>query len=201
MTIIPRTVACLFAASLLIATACGDADVTGPEEADNLLVNAGFEVGGSTGRPAFWEAVNDDGSVTFTWSNDLPRSGSRSAAISPGTVTGRVYAWSQDVSATLEPDRALELTAWVRTRDISGGVVVFVRCFGESDAGPDQLCFETTETVDDLTGTLDWTRVDVPFVVPDGTTFLRVTAAVLGQAGAGTAWFDDLAVTPVPLSF
>jgi len=195
MTVSARSLTCLLAASVLIVHACDDADVMSPEEDDNLLLNGGFEVEGSTNRPAFWAPVNEDGSVTFTWSADGPRSGMRSAAIAPGSVEGRVYAWSQDVSGNLDPGLQLELTAWVRTRTISTGVVVFVRCFGESAAGPDQLCFETTETDHDLTGTLDWTRVDVPFVVPKGTAFLRITAAVLGQAGAGSVWFDDLSVS------
>lgn len=182
-----------------VVPACDGADPIDASLLPSLLENGGFELAGDGDGPAGWFTQNGDAFSLFEWSGDVRRSGERSISIgvrSDALVGSRVYNWSQDIEGGFFDGESFELVGWVRTDNLARTAVVFVRCFAEDPPGP-QLCFETTETVVDLSGTHDWTRVGVPFQVAGGTRVLRITMAITRVNRGGRAWFDDFSLVPL----
>lgn len=184
--------------TLTMLSGCGGDDSTQPALPSGLLVNGDFEDAGVGDGPEAWFTQNGDEFSEFEWSRGMQRSGERSIsiAVSEDALVGtRVYNWSQDIVDGFFDGERFELTGWVRTEALTQTAVVFVRCFAEL-APLEQLCFETTETVVDLSGSRDWTEVRVPFEVAGGTRMLRVTVAITRVNRGGRAWFDDFSLVP-----
>ena len=84
------------------------------------------------------------------------------------------------------------ITAWARTEKVTGrGAFLAVRwaVYNYPERFP-YICSER------LTGTSDWTRLEVEIRGP-APEDVSAISIVLRQDGAGTSWFDDLDVTPI----
>ena len=150
----------------------------------DLLQNGSFEL-----------PVETLGAAPLNWSTDywLPtshlsrddgsaHSGASSVRIT--AVTNNDARFLQEVA--VEPDTQYMLTGWIKTENVSSG------------AGANLSLFGTWTHTDGLFGTNDWTRVSLWFNSGSST---RITiGARLGYWGGpstGTAWFDDLRLTPI----
>jgi hypothetical protein len=86
--------------------------------------------------------------------------------------------------------KAYEVSAWVKTEDVTGGATVSFSYNGD-------MGFLGRVTSDPISGTRDWTRVTVQVPpVPRHVYFCRVLLSA--QPGStGTAWFDDVEVKEI----
>ncbi|MDT9697967.1 Tat pathway signal protein [Streptomyces sp. P17] len=148
------------------------------------IANPGFEFGGSL--PTGWRAVTWSGTGTVTRDTTVARGGAASAKVtipSSGTVG-------------LAPGARIPLEqgtytygAWIRTDGVgSNGAYLDVLFFDSSGAlvGGDNKFFAAA-------GTHDWQQVTATLTTPATATQAEVQVRL---ATAGTAWFDDLTLTP-----
>ena len=151
--------------------------------AENLLRNSSFE-SGQGDRPRGWRTETWAGQADFQWVAG-GRSGERSVMIS--SQAGADAAWATTVS--VDPFARYRLSGWIRTEEVEpvqGGRGALLNVHGLSGA--------VTPAV---TGTRDWTRVEVEFDVEDQTE-LQINCLYGGWGRArGRAWFDDVALEKV----
>lgn len=154
----------------------------------NLLANSGFEhpTPDRTG-PAAWATDVGYPAVTMSWDRVVAHSGRHSVRItssSPADVR-----WVQQVA--VRPHTLYRLTGWIRTSQVTpspesadtGANIGFLGLWDRSVA---------------VVGTRGWTEVTI--TVDSGDLTRLTVAARLGfwsGLATGTAWFDDLNLTPV----
>ena len=78
------------------------------------------------------------------------------------------------------------LRGWIKTENVADSA--FLRLYFMDSA--DQILRQPDSNK--VSGTADWTEVQLPFTVPDGTAFIMI---YLELTGTGAAWFDDLELT------
>jgi len=103
--------------------------------------------------------------------------------------------WSQNVMRPLAGQRVV-LSAAIRTEDATNAEV-WVQCFARSPLR--EIKRFTTRDDTPVYGTKDWTEIEMTLDIPAETDFLTVRCVL---TGAGTAWFDAIALTkytPPPL--
>ena len=154
----------------------------------NSLSNAGFEIGeySPTGTPDEWASEAWDPSAEFFWADSTAYEGGLSVGIT--ALAPNDASWIQTVD--LEPDTNYLLSGWIKTQDVAhtGGV----------DAGAHLNLYGTWTRSEGVFGTSDWTYISMAF--NSGESGQVTVAARLGfwsGATTGTAWFDDLQVTPI----
>ena len=162
-----------------------------PANADpaNLLLNGSFEEGNysSTGSPAYWSKDIFDPSGVLLWDDTERLGGGRSIKITAPTPNDA--RWIQSVQ--VEPNTNYRISGWIKTENVG-------HTAQSEDAGASLGILGTWDqrTVG-LFGTHDWTYVSFVFNSREQT---QITlAARLGfwsGTATGTAWFDDLEVTP-----
>jgi hypothetical protein len=111
------------------------------------------------------------------------RAGQRAARFRATAAVTEGYAqW-----IAVRPSTRYVLSGWIRTQDVAG-TGAFLAAGGESllSAGP--------ERTPPRTGTAPWSEVRHEFTTGRDQHAIAVWA---GATGTGTAWFDDLAVTPI----
>lgn len=156
---------------------------------DNLLVNPSFTERGSLGRPLGWEVfvLPMDGA---TGRVDAP-DGSDPAAM---LYNPAPYAedpannWSQSVVGDFEGSEIV-LRGRIKTEDATEAAL-WLQCWDDSPA--QVIAGATSAQVQSMSGTRDWTLVDLRLVAPSGTDFVMVRCVLRGE---GRAWFDDLTLT------
>ena len=152
--------------------------ITKPYVLVDVLLNGGFEDGGST--PDFW---GKDAWIisrsTFTWDSAQKHSGNRSVGISNDTTNDA--RWVQTVS--VQPNAKYRLSGWTKTQDVATN----------GDRGANLSILGGFTSTNKLYGTNDWTFVSVDFDT-GSVTSLQVAARLGMYSGdtTGTAWFDDL---------
>ena len=156
---------------------------------ENLVENPGFEQPALNGRtPAAWGLPGMPG-VKFAWEDKVSRSGNRSGrveGIDPEKQSRYVQAWRQDIGPL--PDCDLLLSLWVKGKDLGKGRIAILH----RDKGRTVLANQGIATVE---GTFEWKEIVAPLQRVPGAVEVQL---VLGlQESAGTAWFDDVAVTPI----
>jgi hypothetical protein len=173
-----------------------DADIGG------LLVNGGFELPlGSEGWITSVQATSRF--HTFAVDSTTARTGRRSATIRidanhPSSVI--FYNWFQSIAAGFEAGRSYQLEAWGMTSDVTEGhrVYVEVRFFNVNNRQMGREWASVPAPPPSLGPRLDWQRVTVSFVVPEGTAVIDVRAGNTAPFNAGaTVWFDDVSIVPV----
>lgn len=133
--------------------------------------------------PIFVMKLADDASPA--WAEGVAHSGSRSIRIS-GTG-GRQEFYPDGAPCMVEPHRRYRLEGWIRTR----GVERFARLELESFEYTQSNVIERALSAP-VCGESEWTRVDV--VLDSGDEAYVLPRLVL--YGPGTAWFDDLRLSP-----
>jgi hypothetical protein len=159
----------------------------------NLLNNGSFENGNFslTSPPSDWTPDVFDPSATLTWDNSQAHLGSKSVKIEAPTPNDARWI-SQTV--TVQPDTNYLVSGWIKTENVA-------HSSQSVDAGANLSLFGTWMRSEGLFGTNDWTYVS--FVFNSGSDTQVTIAARLGYwsgTTTGTAWFDDLQLTPIDTS-
>ena len=166
---------------LILAFACG---------AENLLLNPSFETlygdlpghwhlflapeSGATGGP--------DGTVAFDGDYSVRIHNPRTLANDPCNN------WSQNITLDLS-GATLHVQGHIKVEEASQAVV-WLQCWGKAPWGTVHVA--TTSNSAPVSGTLDWTPIEMRVEVPDDTDFVTLRCVLKGQ---GAAWFDDFSIT------
>lgn len=149
-----------------------------------LLKNSGFELplANPGASPLDWTTDQWRSGAYFSRDGSNAHSGSSSGKITATEISDARFL--QEV--TVEPETHYLLSGWIKTQNVSEGVGANLSLFG------------TWSHTEGLLGTNNWTRVSLWFNSGSST---RITiGARLGYwsgPSAGTAWFDDLRLTPI----
>ncbi|MBI5833807.1 MAG: alpha-N-arabinofuranosidase [Armatimonadetes bacterium] len=143
------------------------------------LANAGFEADADW-RPTQW----GEGAYQATWTADRPHAGTHCAQLV--SAAGADCAWTQ--RAEVQPNARYRLSGWIRCQDVVAdtGRGAFLNV--QEVQGP---------TTPPLTGTHDWTRVEVEFDT-GALTSVQINCLLGGWGRSrGTCWFDDVVLERV----
>jgi hypothetical protein len=170
-----------FSWRISVAVAClaltGMVRVAQAAAAPNLLSNGAFEKE-ANGTPVGWESRRWAGEATLDLANEGHKS-TRSAMI----ASDKGADFSLATNVTVEPFAIYRLSGWIKTENVratSGrGAMINIH---EFDAATSRI----------LTGTNDWTRVEVVFNTSgQDRVWVHCCLGGWGQA-TGKAWFDGL---------
>ncbi|MFJ8487114.1 Tat pathway signal sequence domain protein [Streptomyces sp. NPDC094038] len=151
------------------------------------IANPGFEDGSDT--PEGWEVPGWGRTADVDWARDttVARTGSASLRVTATASNGFITVYSSP--KTRIGKGTYTYGAWIRTDGVTGqGAHIDPLFFDASGnlVGSDHRAFATT-------GTHDWQYVSIDLDTPDGATQLEMH---LRLSGPGTAWFDDVTLTP-----
>ena len=166
----------LVIAVTMVFGGCATAQAPGAQERSNLMNNASFEEVDDD-APERWRTQTWNGEAEFDFP-ETGRTGSRSVMIT--SEEGADAAWQQELR--VRPYSRYKLSAWIKTDDVKAttGRGVLLNLHETSGA-------ETRA----LTGTSDWTQVELEFDTLDNDS-VQVNCLFGGWGLAtGTAWFDD----------
>ena len=178
-------------AALGLLILLGTAHVGLAQPAAETLPNGSFERQ-REGRPAGWRTQTWGGEGTFEYAG-TGRTGQRSVRIA--SEQGADVGWAANVA--VEPFARYRLSAWIKTEDVR-----------VSNARGALLNIHNMQPIATpaLTGTNDWTRVEVVFETEEQDT-IQVNCLFGGWGLArGKAWYDDVSLEllsrspPLPLS-
>ncbi len=151
----------------------------------NLLPDPSVEHGDARG-PSGWEPRPAAGSTSrFEWVRGVAHSGERSLLIA-GTAdypAADRWRYGADRSLGLAPGTAATLAAWVRTEDVTGSAHLQFYAIGIGD----KILLQPTGG--HLSGTNDWTRLELQVTAPEEPCYVMPYVCL---KGAGRAWFDDI---------
>jgi len=151
-------------------------------QVENVLANPSFEQAADT-RPAGWEPYTWGGKGEFQHAK-LGRTGNRSVMIA--SQAGADVAWHAKLP--VEPFSTYRLSGWIKTEN--------VECHGGRGALLNLHNVQGVATPA-VTGTRDWTQVEVIFETGDQDS-LWVNCLFGGWGLAtGKAWYDDLCLQPL----
>ncbi|MBM3878281.1 MAG: alpha-N-arabinofuranosidase [Verrucomicrobia bacterium] len=172
------------ARSLLVAWVAGVAGGSGLTSDANLLPNGSFEEADG-GRPRGWRQERWAGEGTFSHA-EVGRSGGRSVRLA--SERGADVGWTTTVP--VDSFARYRLSGWIKTENVkvidARGALLNVHNLQPVATRP-------------VTGTTDWTRVEVEFDVDDQTT-VQVNCLLGGWGMAtGQAWFDDVQLEKLSL--
>lgn len=164
----------------VLGTVTAPADAGKPSEA-NAIINSSFEEE-RDGRPLTWTTATHSGRGEFNIGAEA-RSGARSAQIR--SSAGGDISWSQRVA--VQPDTSYRLSAWIKTDDVRGAMGALLNVH--------ELQGAQTVRTKAVTGTTDWSQVQVEFNSGDHKA-LTINCLFGGWGrSTGTAWFDDVKLT------
>ncbi len=155
----------------------------------NLAPNSGFEMADAA-APAWWaQRTPSDAQRTLSWDVNQAHSGERSLRIDNADDVISRWRTGHLGDLALKVGSDARTGVWIKTKDVARGAylrVYFMGADGSIVAQPQ------TESV---RGTTDWTCVELPLTVPEGTAYVML---YLELTGTGTAWFDNAALTGTP---
>lgn len=163
-----------------------------PTTMPNLIMNPGFEAGdyAPTNHPSDWSTDAWQDTSAFRWDSSISHSGTKSIRIVLSIPNGA--RWIQTVSVM--PNTKYTLAGWIRTENVAVSPPEQL-----ANIGANLSIYGTWDHSVDLKGTNDWTYVSFEFDSGDSS---EVTVACrLGywcSTTTGTAWFDDITLTPFP---
>ncbi|MCS7303562.1 MAG: hypothetical protein NZ602_00435 [Thermoguttaceae bacterium] len=167
----------LWVGRVVLVLAFGQSVLAGEAVPTNLIRNPSMELERG-GRPAGWKPVTWQGKGNLVYA-EMGRTGKRSLLIE--SAEGADMAWQ--IVVPVEPRGIYRLSGWIKTENVVAkngrGALLNIHNL------------QPTATAA-LTGTQDWTRVEVTFEVGDQDT-LQINCLFGGWGLAtGKAWFDDL---------
>jgi alpha-L-arabinofuranosidase len=177
-----RSMSRMMSLGILIVLAIAGAAFGQGKMVPNAMINGSFE-DLADGLPKAWRSVNWAAKAEFGLDDAIARSGLRSVRIS--STAGADASWQ--VIVPVKPFAKYKLSGWIKTQDLVPGVGkgALINLHGLDVMTPA------------LSGTRDWTRVEVAFET--GSNDAVSVNCLFGGWGkaVGTAWFDDLALTLV----
>jgi hypothetical protein len=158
-----------------------------PENASNAIRNGSFE-SENDGRPSRWNPVTHSGRGTLSLANQS-HSGGRSVQIS--SENGGDLSWATRVR--VKPHSDYRLSGWIKTEN-----VVKIRGARGAMFNIHELQDAVVGGTPAVSGTQDWTQVELTFNT--GALEVITINCLYGGWGrcTGTAWFDDVELTPAP---
>jgi len=156
-------------------------------QGENLLANPSFEDVAPDGRPVHWSPFVMPQAGAFAEADPLALDGTRAAMLHVPNLYEREPAnnWSQVVMADVA-GQDLVLTADIRTEAV-GEAAIWMQCFSREPARV--VAAATTSATTLLSGTKEWTPVEMHLSAPPETEFVVVRCVIKGR---GSAWFDSL---------
>jgi hypothetical protein len=151
-----------------------------PSDSTILLLNTDFEHGSSF--PDYWKTESFISSeVSFTWERTgMGHNGSRCVKIEHDGQPNDSR-WFQTIHVV--PGIPYTFTGWIKGENIGSGSGASICTMGGFEYSPF------------LTGTFDWTKVQLTFRAPlSGIVTLGCRLGFYGGIINGTAWFDDLRI-------
>ena len=153
--------------------------------AEAITVSQSSDVGITLGQ---WHASAKDkhGATIEHDLNNLSHTGAAAVQINvPKTSSVDFYEYYQDIKG-VTPGELYEISAWIKTKDVAGGVGAYMGLGAISPQPP----YERTVTgeAERISGTSDWTKVTGVLLIPEKINTLRLIILV---HGTGKAWFDD----------
>ncbi|MBI3271110.1 MAG: transglutaminase domain-containing protein [Planctomycetes bacterium] len=160
----------------------------GPEPLQ-VLKDGAFDSEPSQTPGAGWfnQAAGAGKGVTSEWKKDAGRGGTPGVHVAATEDLNLPLIWRRLVTSP-PPLRRYRLKAWVRSRDVTGNVLVCARC---SDAAGTLVGFGTTQGTCDVSGTTEWQEVTATFVAPETTQHIEILCFLMGR---GECWFDDVSL-------
>jgi len=159
----------------------GSAQAAPPPPAPNLLPNASFEET-SNNRPRGWRPRHYSGTGVQEFSTSVARTGKNALVLK--SDAGADTSWHADVR--VEPRSKYRLSAWIKTDGVKtsrGGMGALLNVHGTD--------FRTRP----VTGTSDWTKVEITFDTGSSAT-VSINCLFGGWGHAtGTAYYDDIELT------
>jgi alpha-L-arabinofuranosidase len=143
----------------------------------NILANGSFEDMDAK-WPKGWRTVNFQGRASFAVDETVARTGKRSVRVSSENGADSGFQTAVEV----KPYSKYKLSGWVKTQDVKPG----------TSKGALFNIHGTDFMTAAVSGTQDWTRVEVSF--DTGATDAVLINCLFGGFGrtTGTAWFDDV---------
>ena len=175
---------CLPCAVSLLILATLPVGLISAQEPENVLPNASFQTA-KDGSPEGWTTHTWHGQAKFAH-DDAGRDGSRCVTIE--STVGADASWYVEVP--VRPQTMYRLSGWVKTDNVrpDGGRGALLNLHNIQGVATDAV-----------TGTADWTRVEVLFSSGDNDhVWVNCLFGGWGHA-TGKARFDDIALTPLSL--
>ncbi len=177
----------LCAAFLALAAVACSACLAAAAVEENLVRNPGFETRGQNGLPAEWNGP----AAVYCRDEAVKRSGAASLKFVNPDASRYVLRTQR---LPLKPGRRYELSAWIKTENISGtgsGATIALEWADDS-------VYLGHVVRAGFKGTTDWQQLKCGSgCVPDKATRCQVTIFV-DRGMTGTAWWDDVSVVRVP---
>jgi len=179
------------AASIALACAvgaCAGAAVAAPV----AIVNPGFESTkpGVRGDPEGWTAIQHAGPLSYAFKRDADVRHGDTASLRVDNVGPEPFgAVFQQLSAAALRGKTVRLTAWLRTRGVTGsgtggGAVLTLQAMQSGALLAHEHMAETP-----VKGTTDWTRCEITLAIPRTADQVEIGAMLHGP---GTMWLDDV---------
>ncbi|MEW6270944.1 MAG: hypothetical protein AB1689_16800, partial [Thermodesulfobacteriota bacterium] len=154
----------------------------------NMAPNPSFE---ADPAPDYFTHADAPAETTFTRGADAYRSGARSVKITSKQAAGKLSRWlSRNERIQAKPGRSYSASFWLKTAGVAHEASVALNFWD----GSAWTHLATRSSVTRVSGTSDWTRVQVSGTAPAGTAYVRVAARL---DGPGTLWADDVVLTEV----
>jgi hypothetical protein len=187
---------------MAVLAICMMMSISGCGREENLLISGDFERETELQKsPEGWRATvvpQFKDFVAFEWDDQVAHSGKRSVllAISADHPDELIhYNWYADVPAC-RPGGKYRFSGWIKTEDLSSSAVIMFQFWDEGMA--EMLGNATTQKHYSITGTSDWTKVEVEFTVPEDTGRVVIRAGMIAPDNrGGKAWFDDLRIVEI----
>lgn len=160
----------------------------------NLLMNPGFEKGAEN-KVSFWSASyeastflrdHEEDGVEFVWDRETRKHGEASVSIR-NRGAEKLLSWRQSLK-TFPKGKKIKLIGYIKTRDVANSGAASLVLRGLKGL-KEQTLLATTAMSYDLTGSKEWTRVQVHAVVGIDTEEIQVLCQL---EGSGEVWCDDL---------
>ncbi|MGD9048534.1 MAG: NEW3 domain-containing protein, partial [Anaerolineae bacterium] len=158
-------------------------------EPGNLAPNPGFECEGATpAEPADWEPDTYKGKPAVFYRSQLaPHAGDYAVAIASGTEPSESR-W-QSILISARKDWVYEFSAWVNADNLSDRATVALSFWSDVPSPTTHLRTVTHIGTGNTAG--EWVHLAESYRAPTGTRYIRLECHLLG---AGTAYFDDVAI-------
>ncbi len=168
----------IFYVPALMATICGG----GPEAAENLLSNPGFE---AALQPSWDKRTPEDASRKLYRAEGVGRTGDGAAVLENVQPAYTRLRQGNDRAIVVKPGSLLELSAWVKSELTDDGVVMLqLYCMNQDEH------IQAQPTSRRIRGSFDWTKMHIRVLVPDETAFVMAYLQI--REGVGRVIFDDI---------